>query len=43
MASDLNKHDETRDHRGIELGMELIMVGQLSTQREMRKFIEGFN
>jgi sulfite exporter TauE/SafE len=43
MGSDLNKHPETQGHAGIELGMMLIVSGHLSTQAEMRKFIEGFN
>ena len=40
MASDLDKHDETRGHAGIELGFMLLMTGNLN---EMRSFIEGFN
>ena len=43
MASDLRKHEETRGHPAIELGMMLYMTGQLSTENKMRKFIEGFN
>jgi hypothetical protein len=43
MASDLSKHDETRDHIGIQLGMMQLMGGMLSTPAEMRHFIEGFN
>lgn len=38
MASDLNKHDETRGHTAIELGM--LMIDRAG---DMRKFIEGFN
>lgn len=40
MASDLNKHEETRGHVGIELGMMMLMTNNV---REMRDFIEGFN
>jgi hypothetical protein len=40
MASDLNKHEETRGHAGIEMGMMLMMGGHL---HDMREFIEGFN
>lgn len=40
MASDLNKHDETRGHIGMELGMMLMMTNNV---RDMRNFIEGFN
>lgn len=43
MGSDLNKHDETRDHPGIQIGVGLMLIGQLGTQDEMRKFINGFN
>jgi hypothetical protein len=43
MVSDLGKHPETEDHIGIQLGMMLMMNGQLNTSQEMRKFIEGFN
>jgi hypothetical protein len=43
MMSDLGKHDETAGHPAIILGMQLNMGGMLSTDREMRKFIEGFN
>ncbi len=43
MASDLTKHPETEKHAAIELGMMLMIGGHLSTQAEMRKFIEGFN
>ena len=43
MASDLGKHPDTAGHAGIELGMGLLMIGQLSTVNEMRKFILGFN
>jgi hypothetical protein len=40
MASDLRKHDETRGHAGLELGMAMMMSGNMG---DMRKFIEGFN
>lgn len=43
MASDLGKHPETEGHAAIQLGMMLMMGGQLNTPEEMRKFIEGFN
>lgn len=43
MCSDLTKHEETSNHAGISLGMMLMMSGKLSTQEEMRKFINGFN
>lgn len=43
MASDLGKHEGTQGHAGIQLGLMMLMAGQLSTPDEMRKFIEGFN
>lgn len=43
MCSDLNKHDETKDHAGCRLGIMMLMSGKLNTAGEMRKFIEGFN
>mgnify|MGYP001612887587 CR=1 FL=1 len=42
MVRDLNKHPETKGHRGIHLGEGLLWEGHLS-RAEMRKFIEGFN
>lgn len=42
MCSDLNKHDETRDHIGIQLGtMQLFGMG-LSGEK-LRRWIDGFN
>ena len=43
LGSDLNKHPETKGHAGMELMMMLAVNGHLSTPREIRKFIEGFN
>lgn len=43
MGSDLQKHPETKDHIAIGLGMQMMMIGALSSVHEMRKFIEGFN
>lgn len=42
-ASDMNKHDKTRGHIGIQLGMSMLMSGLLSTKKEMTNFIEGCN
>lgn len=42
-ASDMAKHDETKDHIAIGLGMQMLMGGLLRYPHEMRKFIEGFN
>ena len=43
MASDLGTHPETQNHPGIHLGIMMLMGGQLSNARDMRRFIEGFN
>lgn len=43
MVSDLGKHPDTAGHLGVELGMMMLMAGQLGTARDMREFIEGFN
>jgi hypothetical protein len=42
-ASDLNAHPETKNHSALELGLGLIIIGDLSTVEKMRKFINGFN
>jgi hypothetical protein len=43
MASDMRKHEETRNHSAIELGTMMMLGGHLNTAEEMRKFINGFN
>lgn len=43
MASDLGKHPETQGHAAIQLGMMMLMGGQLSSAQDMRRFIDGFN
>lgn len=43
MFSDLGKHTELANHVGIELGMMLLVAGQLSTSNQVRDFIMGFN
>lgn len=44
MISDLDKHEETKGHLATEMGMSLLLLGgHLSTEREMREFIVGFN
>lgn len=43
MSSDLNKHPETQNHMGIEMGMTMVVGGFLNTPDEMRKYINGFN
>lgn len=43
MLSDMGKHDETADHKALELGMMLLLNGHLSTDHQMRQWIIGFN
>jgi len=43
MFSDLSKHDELKNHKGIEMGVMLMLVGNLRTPRDVRRFIEGFH
>ena len=43
MVSDLGKHDSTRDHSAITLGMSLLENHLLDKPQEMWKFIDGFN
>ena len=43
MFSDLSEHEDTADHPAIQLGLRLLLMGELSTPEEMRKFIQGFN
>lgn len=43
MASDMMKHPETKDHSAIQLGVMLMVSGDLATPEKMRDFIDGFN
>ena len=43
MLSDMRKHEETANHVALELGVMMIMGGQLSSPEKMRDFIVGFN
>lgn len=43
LLSDLEKHAETRQHFGRELGALLLIGGHLNTVQQAREFIEGFN
>jgi hypothetical protein len=43
IASDLQKHPETQNHIGVQLGIMQMMSGGLSTPESMRHFIDGFN
>lgn len=42
MGSDLNKHEETANHPAVEIGAMMMVMGELSNSRDMRRFIEGF-
>lgn len=41
--SDMLKHPETAEHIALELGMQLLLGGHLSSPRQMEEFILGFN
>lgn len=40
-GSDMNKHDETRDHMDLFVGMEMLINGRLGTCEDVRKFIDA--
>ncbi len=42
MLSDLRKHEETASHPGKTLLVMYLAAGHLSTEWELRKFIEDF-
>jgi hypothetical protein len=43
MMSDVAKHPEMKNHERIELCVMLMMMGELRTPDEARKFIEGYH
>jgi len=43
MFSDLDKHPETKDHPGAQIGVMRMMMGDLGEPSEARRFIEGFH
>lgn len=43
MFSDLSKHPETEGHPAIDIGLQLMMIGSLSSVDDARRFIEGFH
>lgn len=43
MASDLDKHPETAGHSGSQIGLMMLLSGQLSSPQAMREFINGFH
>lgn len=42
-TSDMNKHEELKDHSALTLGIMLMAFGHLNTAAQMKEFIEGFN
>jgi hypothetical protein len=43
MMSDLTKHEETKNHLGIQLTTMLMFRGMLKTKQEIINHIMGFN
>lgn len=41
--SDMSKHPETQNHLALEMGTMLLISGNLSTQLQMKNWIDGFN
>lgn len=41
LVTDLSAHEGTAGHSAVFLGNTLLFAGKLSTQGEMREFIEG--
>lgn len=40
--SDMQKHDELKNHPGLELGQQLFLSGRINTVMLMGKFIQDF-
>ena len=41
--SDMSKHEETQDHMALQMGTMLLVSGNLSSQHQMKDWINGFN
>lgn len=41
--SDMQKHEELKNHMAIDMGIGLMMAGNLTTKQEMKNHIEGYN
>ena len=41
--SDMGKHPETSNHLALEMGMTLLLSGNLDTPKQMEDWIKGFN
>jgi hypothetical protein len=39
----LQSHPELKSHPGLNNGLMLLLMGQLSSVEQMQKFIDGFN
>lgn len=42
MGNDLDKHEATKNHVAMPLGLQLMINGHLNTPAKMREFILGF-
>ncbi|WP_445626626.1 hypothetical protein [Nostoc sp. DSM 114167] len=42
-SSDLLKHEKLRNHPGLQIGIQKLVLGQLQTESAMRKFITDFS
>lgn len=41
-VSDMSKHEGTKGHSFIGIGIEMLIAGLLDSRARMREFIEGF-
>ena len=41
--SDMGKHAETSNHLALDIGLTLLLSGNLSSQNQMKQWIDGFN
>lgn len=41
--SDMSSHEETKDHLALEMGMSLLLSGNLSSPIQIKNWIDGFN
>lgn len=41
-SSDLMKHEETRTHAGLQLGLMMIVGGQITDSRTLWEHIDGY-
>lgn len=43
LVSDFQKHPDLREHIGLPLGVQLLIIGDLAHPAAMRRFILGFH